>query len=221
VSPTQRPILGSRTAELQIVDLLRERILSGELAVGARLRQMDLSEELGVSITPVREAFRSLAAEGLVQIDSHRGAVVRELTDAEKLEIFELQLLLEETNLAYAIPVMTDQALDLAEQAQVAMRETREPARWALLNRDFHLALALPADRPRVHRLLAELLNLSAVNVSGQIATWAGRREEALAEHDGMLAAARAGDIPAAQRILHQHTTTPIQNLRASMGLED
>lgn len=215
---TAVPLLGTTTAQSRIVEVLRERILSGELNVGARLRQVDLSEELGVSTTPVREAFRTLAAEGLLQIDTHRGALVRELGPAEQLEIYQLQLLLERDNLTYAVARMTSQALDRATAAQDEMRATRSAVRWAVLNRDFHLALAEPADRPRVMQLLTDLLNVTAIQIRGDIENWAGRREEALAEHDNLLGAIRLGSVEVAQRILDGHTRAPMRNLEARLG---
>jgi DNA-binding GntR family transcriptional regulator len=218
---TSVPLLGSTTAQSRIVEILRERILSGEVRVGARLRQVDLSEELGVSTTPVREAFRTLAAEGLLQIDTHRGALVRELGLAEQLETYQLQLLLERDNLIHAVPRMTPQALKLATAAQSEMRTTRSAVRWALLNRDFHLALAGPADRPRVHQLLTDLLNVTAVQIRGDIEHWTGRREEALAEHDDLLSAIRMGAVDLAQRILDRHTRAPMRNIEALLRPAD
>lgn len=216
---TRPPLLGSTTAQSRVVEVLRERILAGGLPAGARLRQLDLSEELGVSTTPVREAFRTLAAEGLLQIDSHRGALVRELSPAEQLEIYQLQLLLERDNLTYAVAAMTPQALERAAAAQAEMRSTRNAVRWALLNRDFHLALAEPASRPRVLQLLTDLLNVTAVQIRGDIEHWAGRREQALSEHDDLLAAIRLGSVEVAQRILDTHTRAPMRNLEARLGL--
>ncbi|GAB3273617.1 GntR family transcriptional regulator [Kineosporia babensis] len=200
------------------MEILRERILAGELVGGDRLRQLDVSEELGVSTTPVREAFRSLAAEGLLQIDSHRGAVVREMSPAELLEIYQLQLLVERDNLGHALARMTAQALAEAEQAQEAMRQTEDAVQWVLLNRDFHLALALPAGRPRVYRLLSDLLNLTAVQIRGDIDSWDGRRAQALAEHDRLLQAVRAGQAQTAAAVLTEHTSAPIRNLEGVLG---
>jgi DNA-binding GntR family transcriptional regulator len=218
VNSSRRVTVVSGTAETRIVEILRQRILAGELVGGDRLRQLDVSEELGVSTTPVREAFRSLAAEGLLQIDSHRGAVVREMTPAELLEIYQLQLLVERDNLAYALPRMGEDDLAAAQAAQDAMRQTRDAVDWALLNRDFHLALALPAGRPRVHRLLSDLLNLTAVQIRSDIDNWTGRRRQALAEHDRMLEAARTGVIEEAAAALTEHTSAPIRNLESVLG---
>jgi DNA-binding GntR family transcriptional regulator len=137
------------------------------------------------------------------------------------LETYQLQLLLERDNLIYAVARMTPQALKLAAAAQCEMRTTRSAVRWALLNRDFHLALAGPADRPRVHQLLTDLLNVTAVQIRGDIEHWTGRREEALAEHDDLLSAIRMGAVDLAQRILDRHTRAPMRNIEALLRPAD
>lgn len=63
----------ARTTQSWVADELRARIVVGTIPVGSRLRQVDVATEFKVSTTPVREAFRTLATEGLVQIDEHRG----------------------------------------------------------------------------------------------------------------------------------------------------
>src|SRR5690606_6918904 len=70
------------------VALLREMILSGELAPGERLREVAISGRLGMSRTPVREAFRTLAAEGLVELLPNRSVVVAELNESESIDVF-------------------------------------------------------------------------------------------------------------------------------------
>src|SRR4051812_5735662 len=70
------------------VALLREMILSGELEPGERLREVAISERLGMSRTPVREAFRTLAAEGLVELLPNRSVVVAELNESESIDVF-------------------------------------------------------------------------------------------------------------------------------------
>jgi DNA-binding GntR family transcriptional regulator len=75
------------TSPDRVAQQLRERILGGQYPGGTTLRQEELAEELGVSRMPVREALRQLAAEGLLILHPHRGAVVAELSIAELEEI--------------------------------------------------------------------------------------------------------------------------------------
>jgi DNA-binding GntR family transcriptional regulator len=211
---TETSPLGGLTTESRIVEVLRERIMSGRLPVGERLRQVDLSEELGVSTTPVREAFRSLAGEGLLRIDSHRGAVVRTTTLAERIEIMELLRANESDNLEHAVRRMTPAHLAEAATVQAELRATLNPARWALLNRDFHWALDRASGRPQALGIVLRLLNQSALHIVTDIGESPARRAEALAEHDALLAACQAGQVDRAHRTLWQHSTVSLENLR-------
>ena len=80
-----------------IVDAIRERILLGELEPGLRIRQQQFAEVLGVSRTPLREAFQRLEADGWLQLRARRGAEVRPLTVDEACEIFTMRVVLETT----------------------------------------------------------------------------------------------------------------------------
>src|SRR5688572_25032141 len=96
--PQWRPLeTGSmeyRTKEEQVADHLREAILSGRLARGARLKQAEIAEQLQISITPVREALRLLEAEGYIDSRSYKGATVVPFDIAASVEILNLRILL-------------------------------------------------------------------------------------------------------------------------------
>ncbi|MGA8339231.1 MAG: GntR family transcriptional regulator, partial [Solirubrobacteraceae bacterium] len=79
----------------QVYTAIRERITSGSLARGARVHQEDLAEELGVSRTPVREALRRLAAEGLVEMRTNRGARVADVDQAGMRVSYEARTVIE------------------------------------------------------------------------------------------------------------------------------
>jgi DNA-binding GntR family transcriptional regulator len=203
----------TRTAQSWVVDVLRERIIIGTIPVGARLRQVDIAREFGVSTTPVREAFRSLATEGLVQIDDHRGVVVRRLSIEECIEMQQLIIAVESDNLLHSVPLMDETTLDEAES--ICRKMTRAGNRYSLLNRDLHLSLARPSGRRRAIALLTELLTLSALHVRSDSTRIDGRREQSNREHLALVAAARAGDAEGAAHILREHCQ-PILSLLKS-----
>src|SRR4030088_2067598 len=89
------PTFSKRTTAKAVAAELRNEIYRGQIPPGARLMQADIAERFGVSTTPVREAFAMLQADGLVRLDSHRGAVVFQPTAQELLELFEIRELLE------------------------------------------------------------------------------------------------------------------------------
>ena len=103
------------------VTLLRDMILSGELAPGERLREIAISERLGMSRTPVREAFRTLAAEGLVSLLPNRSVVVSELDENESVDVFSVLGTLEALAGQLACQRMTPEEMDRLERLQADM----------------------------------------------------------------------------------------------------
>src|SRR5262249_47844344 len=84
-----------RTRAAAVAETLRRRIINGDLPPGTRLRQTEVAEQFSVSTTPVREAFTSLAREGFVRQDAHRGVEVFKPTEADIQENYEIRLALE------------------------------------------------------------------------------------------------------------------------------
>jgi len=136
-----------------VADILRERILRGEIKAGEQLRQAAIATELDVSRIPVREALRELAAEGLIRIVHDHGAVVAALSGKEVIEMFEIRMLLESYLLRHAIPFLTDDDLDCAEEVlgayDRALNQDSDVATWGDLNWRFHATLYAGADRPK------------------------------------------------------------------------
>src|SRR5947209_7710891 len=92
---TSAPPIRFRTKEEQVADYLREGIIAGRIARGARLKQQEIAERLNTSITPVREALKLLEAEGYVTGDSYKGAVVAPFDIAASREVLDLRIVLE------------------------------------------------------------------------------------------------------------------------------
>jgi DNA-binding GntR family transcriptional regulator len=101
-----------RPAAEQAAQALRDEILSGAIASGARLGEAELAGRLRVSRTPIREALTRLAAEGLVELQPNRGARVATWSTAELREIFELRLRLEPYAVRQAVPKLAPEQLD-------------------------------------------------------------------------------------------------------------
>lgn len=142
---------GRRTAYEYVRDVLRQSILEGRLDGGTRLVQNEIAQQLGVSTTPVREALRDLATEGLVQLDAHRGGIVNRLTYDDLLEIHELCRLVEPEAMRQVVLLAPDSVIDEARALTHRLRQESDPVRWAQLNREFHACLldAIPSKRYR------------------------------------------------------------------------
>ncbi len=147
---------------------LEESIVSGEVPPGSVLRQEHLSEQFGVSRTPVREALRRLAALGLVTFEPNRGVRVRELALEEIREAFMVRAELESLATGIAALKMTDADLVELERAERRFsRATRALVEmshdgsqdlavardWLQLNHSFHDVIYRAADVPLVERM--------------------------------------------------------------------
>ncbi|MFD0478644.1 GntR family transcriptional regulator [Nonomuraea thailandensis] len=138
----------ARTAHAFVYETLRRAILGGDLPLGYRLVQADIAAQLKVSITPVREALRDLAGEGLIRIDAHKGAMLREFDLSEVREIYELRRMLEPVSIRKAVERITDDEIDRAEGLRRRMRDELDPGEWVELNRRFHAVFGDAAARP-------------------------------------------------------------------------
>ena len=197
---------------------VRELILAGDFAAGARLGEAELAERLGVSRTPVREALSRLAAEGLVEIVPNRGARVSSWTVAELEGVFDLRAALEPRLTALAVPRATAADVHSLDALATAMLTVGCPGPGqdldALfpLNREFHGRLVALADHPRMANALAGAVHAPIVLRNFHTYDGASLRRS-LAHHVEIVAAIRAGDPAWARAVMTAH----IHNARAVM----
>ena len=145
-----------------VVDRLREAILRGYFKPGQRLDQSEIAELLDVSRSPVREALRTLAAEGLVEVYPHRGAVVAELSLAELEEIYFIRGTLEGMAARLAAAKMDDERIAALQTILEQLNEATDLDHWLELNRDFHNLIYQTINRPRLFSLIQSLRNIAA-----------------------------------------------------------
>ena len=177
----------SRTAHEYVRDTLRAAVLDGTLRVGVRLVQSELAERLGVSTTPVREALRNLASEGLVVFDPHRGALVRSLDMAEVRELYELRMTLEPIMIRRVIDAVTPEQLAAAAELQRRMDQPCSSSTWAEVNREFHALFSAADGSSRLAGLLDGLRDSSAPYVARSLIARPEQIKEANAEHAALL----------------------------------
>lgn len=193
-----------QTREEFVGQKLREAILLGQLKPGDRLEQNEIADMLGVSRSPVREAIRTLAAEGLVDVYPHRGAVVAELSVDELEEIFLIRSMLE--GMAARLATLSMTADDIAELETILgdIDHTRDLDRWLELNRRFHHTLYQAAGRPRLFSLVENLRNTTAPYTRQFIAS-AEHIETAQEHHRTILNACADGDSMLAEEETQKH----------------
>ena len=158
-----------RTAHEFVRETLRQAILRGDLTGGSRLIQADLATQLRVSTTPVREALRDLATEGLITLDRHRGGVVRELNWDDMEEIRQIRQQLEPLAISMAVAGITDDQLAEAERLCDRMEDVDDLASWVDLN------LQVPLPLPRGDRREAARGRSSRASRRRHRSTWRRR----------------------------------------------
>jgi len=194
---------------------LRAEILEGRLGPGTKLIQTELAARLDVSTTPVREALQDLAREGLVLLDPHRGAFVRELSLDEVREIYELRILLEPMLLRRSVPGLSEALLAAADELRQRMAEEEDLSRWAELNREFHATLFSPAADTRLAGIVAGLRDSATPFVALSLRK-PSQRESSNAEHAELLGLLRAGDVAAAEDLTRRHLEATLRVIEDS-----
>jgi DNA-binding GntR family transcriptional regulator len=184
-----------------VAALIREQIITGELAAGEQLRQRDLAQRFQVSQTPVREAMRRLESEGLVIGDTHRGFTVVEPDDGPVEENFQIRAALESLGASLAARKIDAAGLARLEELNDQMRAMGEDdPRYATLNREFHFSVYEYARSP----LLLSLMRLLWASLHGGPKV-ARTHAESARQHDVIVAALRAADPAAAAAGTYQH----------------
>lgn len=193
------------TQAARIARILADRIVSGEIGPGMRLRQDHIAAEFGASHVPVREAFRELQIQGLAEGLPRRGFRVTDFDLAELREVAEMRTSLEVLALRHAAPNITRAILAKADEA-TRRGDTADNVRdWDAANRRFHCLILAPCHMPRLMRTIEDLHVASARFL---FAAW--RRDwEARTDHDhrSVLDALRRGQTDLACATLARHVS--------------
>ena len=209
---------GRRTAHEYVRDSLRIAILRRSIPGGTRLVQSEIARELGVSTTPVREALRDLATEGLIDLDAHRGAIVKKLEYHELVEIYDLTRILDPEAMRLAAETGDEGAcLDRAAELVAEMDLETDIGRWVDLNRQFHETLAGGVQSKRLLGILKGLREAAAPYTGLAMQQSEYRRDLANDHHRQLIEALRAGDAERAAALAREHvdlTTRVLEDAR-------
>lgn len=199
--------IARRALHQEVATQLRDMIIEGVLTPGAKVNELRLCEQLGVSRTPLREALRTLATEGLIDLVPSRGAVVRRLTPDDVFDMLEALKVIEPHAAAIGCRRASDETI-----AELAAKHARmlehysagERLAYYKLNQDIHsdlVNLAANATLAEMHgRIQARLKRIRFIGHNGP-GNWAG----AVAEHEAMMAALAARDGGALEATIEAH----------------
>jgi DNA-binding GntR family transcriptional regulator len=207
-----------RTLSDQLVELVRDRILSGAVPPDRPIRQDALAGELGVSKIPLREALGRLEQEGLLRSRANRGWYVPPMSTEEVEEVYALRLKLEPDAIAAAARLASEEERAAAHAALDSLEEGVAGDREAVgaLNRAFHLALIRPGRQPVTAGILERLHILSDRYVRKHLEPL-GRDARANEEHRWMLETWLARDGAAIAELARLHIERTLADLRREL----
>ena len=197
--------LAPRALYEEVAELLRHRIFTRELEPGSWIDELRRAEECGISRTPLREALKVLAAEGLVTMKVRRGAYVTEVSDKDLADVYHLLALLESDGAGVVAERATDaqraelQTLHAELEAAVKNRE-----RFFTINERFHLRLLEIADNRWRMQMVSDLRKVMKLNRHNSLLK-TGRISESLAEHRAIMEALLSRDATLTRQRMQQH----------------
>ena len=200
---------------------VQEMILAGKLNAGDHVTARAVSEALGMSETPVREAIRSLAAEGWLELQPHLGGVVSSLQSGQLTEIYAIRGALGALGIELGGHLYTDRqlaALDRNLRQSAAVVARGDVARYIALNREFHMLLADTPETQWTLRLLTSLWGQTSVMGRG-FRLVPDRLERSLHEHQAILKSVHARDYEQAAALLVEHERLAGAELVAALTL--
>jgi DNA-binding GntR family transcriptional regulator len=208
---------GLRPLGEHVADAVRTAILRGTFRPGEKLDQQEIADELSVSRIPVREALRTLDAEGLVTIVPNRGANVTERSKEELAELFFIRGLLEGAAAERAARSMDEDTLDrlaaIVEQAE----DTDDREELLVLNNDFHITMYSVFPQPEMVNYIQQLRNKVAPYNQIYLDTQ-GSKEAAWNEHRKILEACADRDGTRARLEMERHLARVIESILSASG---
>lgn len=196
-----------------VAGLLRDRIMSGQLRPGERIRLEEVAQETGLSITPVREALLMLRAEDMVELQPRRGHVVAPLSRQDIIDVFGLQgHIAGELAARVALGITPEQLDDLRQQHERLRRaaQARQVSRVEQLEYEFHRRINRLADARKLSWLLRTVTRYTPSRFYAADPEW---RAGMVADHEALLDALAARDPQAVRPVMARHFTDGAERL--------
>ena len=203
--------LTPRALYQEVAEQLRQRIFNRELEPGGWIDELKIAEEFGISRTPLREALKVLAAEGLVTMKVRRGAYVTEMSDKDLRDVYHLLGLLESDAAAVvATHASAEQRQSLQDLHDELEGAANERERFFAINERFHLRILELADNRWRCQMVADLRKVMKLNRHNSLFKQ-GRIEDSLSEHRAILDAMLSRDAEGTRRAMQAHFAQGLQ----------
>lgn len=212
LSPTA-PLLTPRALYEEVAERLRQRIFNRDMEPGSWIDELKIAQELGISRTPLREALKVLAAEGLVTMKVRRGAYVTEVSEQDLRDVYHLLALLESDAAAAVAASATPQELAQLQALQAELEATtHDQERFLQINERFHMCLLDLAKNRWRSQMVSDMRKVMKLHRHHSLFK-EGRIRESLQEHRTIMAALASGNSQATAQAVQAHFA---QGLRAA-----
>ncbi len=204
--------LAPRALYEEVAELLRQRIFKRELEPGSWIDELKIAQDLGISRTPLREALKVLAAEGLVTMKVRRGAYVTEVSTQDLADVYHLLSLLESDAAGVVATKATEAELAELQKLHKELEVAAKPSKagkantdqFFALNEQFHMRLLAIANNRWRDQMVADLRKVMKLNRHNSLLK-TGRIGESLAEHQAIMAALLARDAALTRQRMTEH----------------
>lgn len=204
-APAREPMFAPRALYEQVAERLRQQIFARELQPGSWIDEQRLAQEFGISRTPMREALKVLATEGLVTMKVRRGAYVTEMSEQDVAEVYHLLALLESDAAAELAGHATDAQLQALQQTHARLEAAmHDRTRFFAINEAFHMQLLELAGNHWRAQIVTDLRKVMKLNRHLSLFKQ-GRLAESLEEHRRLMHALLARDAQATHALVLDH----------------
>ena len=216
------PSLAPRALYEEVAELIRQRIFSRELEPGSWIDELQIAKAYGISRTPLREALKVLAAEGLVTMKVRRGAYVTEVSEKDLRDVYHLLSLLESDAAAVVAQTASPADLKKLQALHAELEAAGKPGKekhdkFFEVNEAFHMCLLELAQNKWRDQMVADLRKVMKLNRHNSLFK-TGRITESLAEHQGIMAALNAKDPVATAARMQAHFANGLMAASASQA---
>lgn len=198
----------TRLMSEEIADILRENIISENINPGEKVNEYQVAKLLNISRPPIREAFRLLAAEGLITLVPRKGAFVSKLSVQEVKEIYEMKSMMESFAIRLAIPIIDEKEVSELDSINNLMEEKIKQNNFKAilkLNVEFHREMIKMSENEKLahfyESIVLPIRRYQRIGLSAPT-SW----EVSLKEHKGIVQAIKSKNIVLAERLTREHT---------------
>ena len=205
------PSLAPRALYEEVAEIIRQRIFSRELEPGSWIDELQIAKAYGISRTPLREALKVLAAEGLVTMKVRRGAYVTEVSEKDLRDVYHLLSLLESDAAAVVAATASPADLKRLQSLHAELEAAGKPGKekhdkFFAVNEAFHMCLLELSQNKWRDQMVADLRKVMKLNRHNSLFK-TGRITESLKEHRALMDALLKRDAQSAEQLMKMHFT--------------